>query len=315
MKRAYGIAGFALLGLAAAAPASGPIGTYALIEKVVMQPNENAPERVQVWGVFSTVKLDQRMEYFAPVRGYMYFVAPKGKEEVCRKEWADLKKAAGTTECVAMGRYEAPGRVRRPAIHAEPSGPVDPRRVRQLIGELDSDQFAVREKATQDLEKLGEAVAPALRKALANKPSAEVRKRVERLLGQFDEKPDVYPVAMGLWRIKTENVNYPPIRALLALPAQSSPADGSLIESGKITLTAKSVRDMQHKEAKYLFELQNGAGEKETSPPIAAGDKQAQWSPRMEVKPGEKYTWRVWAVDGNWKGPIAAADFKGKAAR
>src|SRR5262249_56207653 len=109
--------------------------------------------------------------------------------------------------------------------------------------------------------------------------------RVERLLGQFDEKPDAYPVAMGLWRIKTENVNYPPIRALLALPAQSSPADGSLIESGKITLTAKSVCDTQHKEANYIFELQHRAGEKETSPPIAADDKQPQSSPPTQIHP------------------------------
>src|SRR5881628_1747719 len=109
MKRAHLIAVAAVVVLASAVPASGPIGTYALIDKVVMQPNDDAPQRVQVWGVFSTVQVGDRLDYAAPVRGYMYFAAPRGKEDVCRKEWADLKKAAGTTECVAMGRFEAPG--------------------------------------------------------------------------------------------------------------------------------------------------------------------------------------------------------------
>jgi Tol biopolymer transport system component len=54
--------------------------------------------------------------------------------------------------------------------------------VRQLIAELDSDSFKVREEATRELEKLGEAAAPALRRCLAENPSAEVRRRVERLL-------------------------------------------------------------------------------------------------------------------------------------
>jgi len=33
--------------------ASGPAGCYAIVEKVVLEPNDKAPERVQVWGVFA----------------------------------------------------------------------------------------------------------------------------------------------------------------------------------------------------------------------------------------------------------------------
>jgi hypothetical protein len=57
----------------------------------------------------------------------------------------------------------------------------------------------------------------------------------------------------------------------------------------------------------------NAAGEKETSQPIAAGDKETKWAPRMQVKAGEKYTWYVRAVDGEWKGPPATSMFQGKA--
>jgi len=280
-----------------------------------MQPNADAPNRVQVWGAFSTIRPGDRMEYTTPVRGYMDFIAPRGKEELCRKEWNDLKKAAGTTDCVALGRDQAPGRVRRPKLPAASSGPVDAERVKQWMADLDSDQFAVREKATQQLAALGDAVAPALRKAQGGKQSVEARKRIDGLLAKLDEAPETYPLGMGLWRIQTDNQQYEPIRALLGLPAQVLPADGGQAGAGQVTLTAGNILDKQHKNSRYVFELQHGAGEKETSAAIKAGDKQTQWSPRMEVKSGEKYTWRVWAVDGNWKGPVASADFRGKAAR
>jgi Tol biopolymer transport system component len=55
-------------------------------------------------------------------------------------------------------------------------------RVAQLVTDLDSDRFAARKKAMQDLEKLGESAEPALRKALAAQPSIEVRRRIEEVL-------------------------------------------------------------------------------------------------------------------------------------
>jgi len=35
--------------------ASGPVGFYAVIEKVVFEPDEKAPERMQLWGAFAVV--------------------------------------------------------------------------------------------------------------------------------------------------------------------------------------------------------------------------------------------------------------------
>ena len=52
----------------------------------------------------------------------------------------------------------------------------------RLLANLDSAEFAVRESATRELEKLGETALPGLHKALANQPSLEVRRRIEQIL-------------------------------------------------------------------------------------------------------------------------------------
>ena len=62
----------------------------------------------------------------------------------------------------------------------------DPGRVARLLADLDSDNFVAREKATREVQDLGESAGLALRKALAERPSAEVRQRAEQLLAELD---------------------------------------------------------------------------------------------------------------------------------
>src|SRR5262249_60880627 len=62
----------------------------------------------------------------------------------------------------------------------------DDKRVARLVADLDADEFAVREKATADLEAMGKAAVPALRKALQDPPSAEVRDRATRILKHLE---------------------------------------------------------------------------------------------------------------------------------
>jgi hypothetical protein len=68
-----------------------------------------------------------------------------------------------------------------------PASPVDVTRLARWVAELDDDSFTVREKATQRLERAGEAARDALEKVLAGPPSAEVRRRAEALLAKLDE--------------------------------------------------------------------------------------------------------------------------------
>jgi hypothetical protein len=54
--------------------------------------------------------------------------------------------------------------------------------VRQLIKQLDSDDFAKRTHAAQELARLGDSAAPQLRQSLTARPPPAVRRRLQELL-------------------------------------------------------------------------------------------------------------------------------------
>lgn len=126
----------ALFGLGTVASASGPVGVYGIIERVVLEPNDASPQRVQVWGVFAFVNgcaPSQAWETSAPVecgvnarlgadaaggvssvrRGFLYFKVPDvtagvftpADVDLVRREWRDLAAVAGTGQAVAFGRW------------------------------------------------------------------------------------------------------------------------------------------------------------------------------------------------------------------
>jgi hypothetical protein len=68
--------------------------------------------------------------------------------------------------------------------HLRPVKLADEKRVSGLIADLDGDQFAVRERAADELEKLDESAIAACRRALAGRPAAEARRRLEAILGK-----------------------------------------------------------------------------------------------------------------------------------
>jgi len=94
--------------------ASGPAAIYAIVQKVVIEPSEASPERIQVWGVFSIWDAAART-YSEPGRGYMYFKLPGPSDvqwrgggnqpsvPIARAEWSDLKRVAGPAAGVAFG--------------------------------------------------------------------------------------------------------------------------------------------------------------------------------------------------------------------
>ena len=103
------------------ATASDPVGVYGFIDKVVLEPNDAEPERIQVWGGFATAG-GGRNDYGPAQRGYLYFKLPEGKENAARREWNDLKSLAGKEQLVAFGsRYGEAPKVRK--AEAKPENP------------------------------------------------------------------------------------------------------------------------------------------------------------------------------------------------
>jgi hypothetical protein len=92
---------------------------------------------------------------------------------------AALRELAACPEQAA----ELAGRLLKPAAKDRTE------RIARLLRQLDSDTFAERERAEASLAELGEDAAEALGAALDGEPSAEVRRRAERLLERLREGP------------------------------------------------------------------------------------------------------------------------------
>jgi hypothetical protein len=63
---------------------------------------------------------------------------------------------------------------------------VDGKRIGQWVADLQSGQYAVRQRATHELEKLGGQARSALEKALPDVAGVETRRRIEALLQKLE---------------------------------------------------------------------------------------------------------------------------------
>jgi hypothetical protein len=96
--------------------------------------------------------------------------------------------------------------------HLQPVVSVDLKRVAPLLAALEGDQFAERDKAMSELEKLGLGVELALREVVSAKPSLEVRQRIEAILDKLAGGPRLrFLRALEV----LEHVGTPEVRQLL----------------------------------------------------------------------------------------------------
>jgi hypothetical protein len=117
----------ALLGCVAAAilHASGQAGIYGVIERVVFEPNDQSPERVQIWGAFALIermpldyngpnntRLDGQnftnYQYQPPTRGYLYFKLPPASGDIAN---ARVGGSGVSCRCASGGRVRVLGPV------------------------------------------------------------------------------------------------------------------------------------------------------------------------------------------------------------
>jgi WD40 repeat protein len=133
--------------------------------------------------------------------------------------WEDLASADGERGFAAVGKLVLAG---GPAVaflkqQLRPATAADVARIEALVADLGDVKFAVRQAAQTELAKLGELAVPALEKALASKPTLEVRQRIEGLFVKMETPPTV-PGALR------------PQRAVLALTWIGTPEARAVLE-------------------------------------------------------------------------------------
>ena len=113
LSRIAGVAFVACVLASGSVVASDPIGVIAIVTKVQMEPNDQAAERIKLWGAFVVPDPNSNFGRQPAKKGVTYFKLPPGREAEARIEWADLKSVAGTELVVGFGSYW--GTVRSPA--------------------------------------------------------------------------------------------------------------------------------------------------------------------------------------------------------
>jgi hypothetical protein len=157
--------------------------------------------------------------------------------------WSDLAERDVPTAHQAIGRMLAASeeavafldRRLRPAAGLDPK---ESERLRRALAGLDNDVFDERERAERDLKMAGNQATGLLRQTLAGIPSAEVKRRAERLLVTLDKRwPASSPESRQTWRaIKVlEHIGTPDAKQVLEKLAKGSP-DDRLTEEAKASL-------------------------------------------------------------------------------
>jgi WD40 repeat protein len=120
--------------------------------------------------------------------------------------------------------------------HLAPVQAPDAAKVARLLAELDDKRFAVRRRAAEELEKLGEPVCGALRKALAGGPTLESRRRLEELLEKINRPVPVGDSLRALRAVETlEHMGSDGASKLLAELAAGAP-EARLTREAKASL-------------------------------------------------------------------------------
>lgn len=168
--------------------------------------------------------------------------------------WSDLKAEDATPAYRAVWKLAAAPDQAIPFLRerlrpAREPDKTNAERIVELIGDLDNDAFAVREKASRELAAFGKETESALRKALASNPSVESKRRIEELLRKMPESlPSPPPEQLRQ------------LRALAVLEYAGTPAAKKCVE----TLAAGIAEARLTREAKAA--LQRLAHKSSTAP-------------------------------------------------
>jgi WD40 repeat protein len=158
--------------------------------------------------------------------------------------WADLAGADGRKAHQAIWRLARNPRQAVPFLGSRlrPAPPVDHKRIAMLIADLGSEHFAARARASRELASLGELAEPALRSTLADRPSLEVRRRVQQLLQRLDDgttPPDQLRLLRAVEAL--EHLDGPEAQDVLAMLARGAP-EARLTQEARASLDRRDRR-------------------------------------------------------------------------
>jgi hypothetical protein len=108
--------------------------------------------------------------------------------EAREKWWRDLAAAKAATAYLALARLAAEPATAVALIRErlKPATRPDDAALDHLVADLDSKTFGVRQKATAELDRLGDAVVPGVLARLEKTRSLEPRRRLEQFLDKHD---------------------------------------------------------------------------------------------------------------------------------
>ncbi len=152
--------------------------------------------------------------------------AHAGQPQPLRTGWDDLAGADAAWAYQALWRFAAQpdAAVTFFREHLKPAVRPEPQRLRKLVSELDSEDFAERDAATRALEKLDDLAEETLRAALKQPVTLEAKRRIETLLDRLD-RPTLLPEERRMARAVEvlETIGSAAARALLQDWAKGAP--------------------------------------------------------------------------------------------
>jgi hypothetical protein len=162
--------------------------------------------------------------------------------------WNDLAAEYAARAYRAVWRLTGDSEAAVRFLHKQLTAPAaapDPKQLASLIADLDSNRFSVRQTASNELASLEELAEPALRQALANKPSPEARRRLEALLDRIQTRTLPSEQLRAVRAVAVlEHVASPEARRLLAALAKGAP-EARLTQEAKASLERLTRRPTQ----------------------------------------------------------------------
>jgi WD40 repeat protein len=140
--------------------------------------------------------------------------------------WNDLSESHTPTAYRAIWTLSAGAEKSLPLLRSrlKPVAPADSKQISQLIADLDNSNFQVREKATDELGRLGELVELTLQKALEQKPSEEASDRLQLLLDKLAQREKSPQRLREIRAIQAlEYIGTPEAQSILSAIAKGAP--------------------------------------------------------------------------------------------